>query len=531
MRAKRSSSLVSVVSVVSFVSFAGVVAGLPVLGSGCAKKEESKESRAYQPVEKPVGSGAGYTADTFNGPVKGDRLASARILVEDVGKGDFAGALTMVSPEVRKVLDAPKLDAAWKVASADGGAYVRIGSAAVEPVSKGKSRVHVRALLAKGTLDAFVAFDDGKDEATGFTLTKAWTTPAGIDFHAIEERDITIGAAARALPGTITRPKNDVLVMGKAKLRPGILLVHGSGPNDRDESLPGGARPFRDLALGLASKGAIVVRFDKRTYAGYGEAVGLTNENVTLKSEYLEDVLDAATALRATDGVDPSRVFVLGHSEGGWLVPMFFAADPQITGGIVLAGNARSLEDLLLPQYEYLAALPGGAGGVTKEVIDDLKKKLDRVRDKGLSTKVPATDLPLGIGATYWQDVRRYDPFAVAKRIARPILFLQGGRDYQVTEKDDLALWKQALESRTDVKFLTYPTLNHAFFAGEGPITPAEYLTKLGHVDQKVIDDIAAFVFSQLETTVIAPLPSASAPAPSASAPPSPAASGSAPTK
>lgn len=519
MRAKRSSSLVSV------LSFALVAASLPTLGSGCGKKEEPKESsRAYHPVEKPVGSGSGYTAETFNGPMKGDHVASARILVEDVGKGDYEGALTVTGAEVRKVLDAKKLEAAWKTSSADGGAYVRIDSAAVEPMGKGKTRVRVRALLAKGTIDAFVSFDDGKDEALGLVFTKAWTTPTGIDFHEIEERDVTVGAPPRALPGTLTRPKGGVLVMGKAKLRPGILLVHGSGPNDRDESLPGGARPFRDLALGLAAKGAIVVRYDKRTYAGHGEEAGLTNDNVTLKSEFLEDMLAAATALRASDGVDPSRVFVLGHSEAGWLVPMFFAADPQITGGIVLAGNARSLEDVLVPQYEYLSTLPGST--ITKDAVADMKKRVERVKDKGLSPKIPASDLPLGLGAPYWQDVRRYDALAVAKRIARPMLFLQGGRDYEVTEKDDLALWKQTLETRTDVKFLTYPTLNHAFFAGEGPITPDEYATKLGHVDQKVIDDIAAFMFSQLETAVILPAASSSAAAaPSASAPPAPSAS------
>lgn len=527
MRAKRSSSKLSFASL---ACTALVATSALALGGGCGKADESKESsRAYHPVEKPVGSGSGYTAETFTGPMKGDQLASARILVEDVGKGDFAGALTITSAEVRKALDVAKLEAAWKTTSAEGGAYVRIDSATVEPTGKGKTRVRVRALLAKGTIDAFVSFEDGKDEALGLVFTKAWTFPAGIDLHEIEEREVTVGAPPRALPGTLTRPKGGVLVMGKPKLRPGILLVHGSGPNDRDESLPGGTRPFRDLALGLAAKGAIVVRFDKRTYAGHGEAVGLTNDNVTLKSEFLEDVLAAAAVLRASDGVDPSRVFVLGHSEGGWLVPMFFAADPQIVGGIVLAGNARSLEDVLVPQYEYLAALPGSA--ITKDVIADMKKRVDRVKDKGLSPKVPTSDLPLGIGAPYWQDVRRYDAIAVAKRIVRPLLFLQGGRDYQVTEKDDLALWKQALETRSDVKFLTYPTLNHAFFAGEGPITPDEYATKLGHVDPKVVDDIAAFI-AQLEIAAIPPAASGSAPAPSASAPaPSVSPSASAPKK
>ncbi len=503
---RASPRLADVASVASVFSVATAL----LLG-GCTKPEPGEASRAYVPIELDAGSGPRFTAAGMVGPIKGDPVASARILVEDVGKGDYAGALTILDAEARKELDAQKLAAAWKANAADGGVYVRIDSAEVEPLGPGKSRVRVRALLEGGTLDAFVSFDEGKDEATGFVLTKSWTFTPGVDRYAIEERAVTIGAGERALPGTLTEPKGRILVSGKPQLRPGILLVPGSGPHDRDESLPGGARPLRDLALGLAAKGAIVVRFDKRTYAGHAAAVGLTDDNVTLESEYLEDVLAAAIALRATDGVDPSRVLVLGHAEGGWLVPMFFAADPQLTGGIVLGGYARSLEDTLVPRYEYLATLPGSK--IDKAFLDDLKKRVERARDKALSAKTPASELPLGLGAAYWQGVRRYDAIAVAKRIRRPMLFLQASRDCRVTEKDDLALWKDALGTRTDVKFIVYPALNHAFFPGEGPITPDEYETKLGHVDPKVVDDIATFAFAQPETPVIAPSPAASAPA------------------
>jgi len=81
----------------------------------------------------------------------------------------------------------------------------------------------------------------------------------------------------------------------------------------------------------------------------------------------------------------------------------------------------------------------------------------------------------------------------VAAQLAIPIAVLQGERDYQVTVADDLAAWKAALGKRKAVAFLTYPDANHAFVAGTGPATPAEY-SKPGHVEDKVIDDLATWV-------------------------------------
>lgn len=478
---------------------------LLALGSqGCGHKEgHEKTGGGYQHVGTPAGSGSAFTAEAMVGPRKGDHVSSARILAEDLGKGDFAGALGIGDDEVRKGLDAKKLGEAWASSISGVGAYKQIEAAHVERLGKDKERVRVRAELERGTIDVLVSFDDGKDAATGLVLTRAWSWPAGVDRYALSQKDVVVGDKARGLPGTITRPKHTTLIAGKPQLRPAVVLVHGEGPNDRDESAPGGARPFRDLALGLAAKGVVVLAYDKRTYAANADAVALTNENVTFKTEYVDDVVAAASFLRGVEGVDPSRVFVLGHSEGGWLVPMFFAADPQLAGGVLLAATARPLDELLLAQLELLAAQPGSATG--KDALADLKKRVEKARDKALSSKTPATELPLGIGAGYWQDVRRYDAIAVATRVRKPMLVLQGGRDPLVTEKDDFAVWKKAFDGRTDVRFELYPKLNHFFFAGDGPIAPAEHATKPGSVDQKVIDDVATFVIGSAETAIIGP--------------------------
>ncbi len=112
------------------------------------------------------------------------------------------------------------------------------------------------------------------------------------------------------------------------------------------------------------------------------------------------------------------------------------------------------------------------------------------VDSPGLSPSTPAGELPFGVPAPYWLDLRDYDPVAVAATLDRPMLILQGGRDYQATVADDLAGWKAGLAHRPDVTIRVYDAGNHLFFPGTGPSTPAEY-EPVQHVDPKVVSDIA----------------------------------------
>ena len=115
-----------------------------------------------------------------------------------------------------------------------------------------------------------------------------------------------------------------------------------------------------------------------------------------------------------------------------------------------------------------------------------------RVKSPNLSTATPMQDLPLGIPAAYWLDLRGYQPAAVAKTLTMRLLVLQGARDYQVTTAD-FAGWQAALAGRPNATLRLYPDLNHAFIAGTGKITPAEYFEP-GHVDEKVIVEIAGWM-------------------------------------
>ncbi len=294
-----------------------------------------------------------------------------------------------------------------------------------------------------------------------------------------------MGSGEWALPGTLTVPN------GPGPF-PAVVLVHGSGPNDRDETI-GPNKPFRDLAWGLASQGIAVLRYDKRTKVHAAQFTPEILANLTLQQETIDDALLAVQLLRGTQNIDPQRIFVLGHSLGAMAAPRIGQQDPALAGLILLAGPTIPLEDEILDQYTYLFNLDGTLTDAEKTELEKLQAQVARVKDPNLSDQVPATDLPLGIHAAYWLDLRDYHPAEVAKTLAMPMLVLQGGRDYQVSPTKDFAGWKTALADKANATLKLYPDLNHLMIAGQGQPNPAEYQTE-GHVAPEVVSDIAAWI-------------------------------------
>ncbi len=127
------------------------------------------------------------------------------------------------------------------------------------------------------------------------------------------------------------------------------------------------SRPFRDLAWGLASRGIAVLRYEKRTREFGSKMTG----NITVKEETVDDAVIAAALLRTRPEVDPAKVFVLGHSLGGYLAPRIGARDGKLAGLVVLAGPTRPMEDLIVEQTHYMASL--------HPLTDAEKTKLDEL--------------------------------------------------------------------------------------------------------------------------------------------------------
>jgi hypothetical protein len=307
----------------------------------------------------------------------------------------------------------------------------------------------------------------------------AWQRPSYSNPESFVEREVTVGSDEWKLPGTLTLPKG-------AGPWPGVVLVHGSGPLDRDETV-GAHKPFRDLAEGLASRGIAVLRYEKRTRQ-YAPRIAAM-QDFTVQQETVEDAVRAAELLRSLPEIDSKRIFILGHSLGGYLMPRILARAPWVAGVIVMAGHTRPLATLIVEQAEYLASLDP-SNEAARQQAEKLKEAAQQIRavEEGKSDARSV----MGMSASYIRDLKGYDPAAEMRKLKVPALFLQGERDYQV-RMTDFERWKQTLQGRTDVSFKSYPKLNHLFTAGEGKSTPAEY-QKPGHVDQQVIEDIAAWI-------------------------------------
>jgi dienelactone hydrolase len=430
------------------------------------------------------------------GPKSGDDALTlrARAFIAALAKGDFAQAALDFDATMAKVSGPDKLEALWtKHLPAQLGPFGKQGAARRERMQDYEI-VLVTCSFAKSDIDVRVVFDKaGKIAGFGLVPTAPeakYEPPAYADPARFEEREVTVGSGEWALPGTLTAPKG-------AGPFPGLVLVHGSGANDRDEAL-GPNKPFKDLAWGLASRGVAVLRYDKRSKVHGKKIVAdpKLEATMTVKDETVDDAVAAAALLQRTAGIDPKRVFILGHSLGGYLLPrLALAAEPLgVAGYISMAGLTRPLDETILRQMDFIRMLSGAAASSEAEMkkIRDIEAAVARIRaltdaDRGSTVKI------LGAMPAYWLDLSGYDPPALAKTVKRPMLFLQGGRDYQV-QTVDLENWKKALEPRPDVAFKLYPRLNHLFFAGEGLITPLEYVQKHGSVAEEVVADIAAWM-------------------------------------
>lgn len=308
-------------------------------------------------------------------------------------------------------------------------------------------------------------------------LPEVWRRPRYSKPELFHERSVTVGSDDWKLGGTLTVP------VGKGPF-PAVVLVHGPGPNDRDEAIFA-TRIFADLAEGLASGGVVVLRYDKRTKA-YGPQ--MSEIAFTLKEETIEDAVRALALVRMQPEVDPKRVYVLGHSLGGYAIPRIAKQDGKLAGAVFLAANARRIEDISIAQTEAMLSAKGGASPTEQRKLELMKGEAARVR-----ALLPGNGNPqilLGLPVEYFLDLKGYDAPAEARQMAVPALVLQGERDFQVT-MTDFNLWKAAA-ART-ARFHSYPTLNHLFISGDGLSSQLEY-RKGGNVSGAVIDDIRGFI-------------------------------------
>ena len=408
--------------------------------------------------------------------------AIATRLLDRMNAGEYAQAESMFTAEMAKAVPAAKLKAVWESLPAQAGTAKGRGDPTVD-TQGGTTLVTVPLPYEKTGLVAKVAVAaDGR--IAGFLIQPA-PPPAPAppaDDAGFSERDFGIGTGERALPGTLAIPKGEPPSAGW----PAVVLVHGSGPHDRDETI-GPNRPFLDIARGLAAQGIAVLRYEKRTRA---RPQDLAERAYTIDDETTDDAVAAIAALRATEGVDPKRVFVFGHSQGGMLAPRIALKAGDVAGLVLFAAPARPLLDILIEQNVRMAVLGDGkTSDAERAAIERLKLQVQTARKDG---DAAADALPMGLPASYWRSTDAVDPVVEAREAKLPMLVLQGARDIQVVDAD-WQRWRAGFHDDPKVAFKLYEKLNHLGIAGEGEGSLAEYGTP-GQLDAQLIADVADWI-------------------------------------
>ncbi len=273
---------------------------------------------------------------------------------------------------------------------------------------------------------------------------------------------------------------------------PAVVLVHGSGASNMDEKVMK-LTPFRDLAEGLAKHGVASLRYDKRTFV-YGRK--MAKMLATAKEETIDDAILAVKLLKKDPRIDPERVFLLGHSMGAMLAPRIDAEGADCRGLILLAGTPFRMEDIVVRQLGQAA----GKGLLGKIVTWEQKvygKKFEGLYDMP-DEEAKKKKWAGGLTLYYFKEMGRKTADEYLLESAKPVLILQGGKDFQVLAEEDFAAFRERLKDRPDTFFKLYPTLNHAFVEGiyDDILKATKDYSIERHIGEEVIGDIASFILN-----------------------------------
>jgi dipeptidyl aminopeptidase/acylaminoacyl peptidase len=334
----------------------------------------------------------------------------------------------------------------------------------------------IAALAAVGAVSGSLAAQSGAGTAAKPAVVKVdYSAPAGAPYQAIAVK--VPSPAGHTLAGTLTLPK------GASRAHPvaAIVTITGSGPEDRDEALPGveGYRPFRQLADSLGRRGIAVLRMDDR---GYGESTG--KHKGATSADFADDIRAGLAYLRTRPEIDAKRLGLLGHSEGGLIAPLVALHEPALRGIVLLAGPSKGGREIL--QFQL------------RNLIEHNPKLTGAKKDSALAM-VDARIDSLGASDPWMKYFLDYDPLATARQVKTPVLILNGGTDQQVTP-DQVPVLEAAFKGagNPDVTAHVFPNLNHLFVYDPSGFPGGYAKLKNPRVEPEVVGMVVEWVVERL---------------------------------
>lgn len=413
-----------------------------------------------------------------------EQIDRARELLAMLRDGQYLEFEAAQNDIMRQKMNADVLRQIWAAVESNAGVYekeINVTTATMKDMVV----VDLVSQFASAVLNIRITLD-AKGQVAGLyflpgAADKDYLVPSYVNTAGFVEEEFVVSSGEYKLPGTLTIPKGDGPF-------PAVVLVHGSGPHDQDETIHGN-KPFKDLAWGLATRGIVVARYEKRTHK-YGQS--MDPKKITIEEETVEDAVSAARQVMKHRAVDGQRVYIAGHSLGATAAPYIGHRESRLAGLILLAAAARPIYELVDDQVTYIAESDGRVSSEERQQIEEVRRMVQALR----RNEAKPGDTLLGAPIEYWRTLERMKPLRFAREWDKPMLILQGGRDYQVDVKKDFGVWKSTLAGRTKVNLRVFDNLNHLFHAGSGPSKPEEY-KQPGSVDARVIAYIADWIKQQ----------------------------------
>lgn len=298
------------------------------------------------------------------------------------------------------------------------------------------------------------------------------------------------------LAATLTTPKSSAAA-------PAVVLITGSGPQDRDESILG-HKPFLVLSDYLTRRGVAVLRVDDR---GIAKSGGTFATSTT--ADFATDVEAGVAYLKTRAEVNPNKIGLVGHSEGAIIAPMVAARNADVAFIVMMAGSGVGGEDILISQTQLISEASGTPHEAAEKNAADERAVLDIVRQeadidalkKKLAGLIPEAQMDAAIKpltSPWFRYFLSYDPAVALEKVKCPVLAIGGSKDLQVPPKQNLPAIRKALEAggNKNIEVEELPGLNHLFQTAKTG-APSEYAEIEETIAPVALEKITRWILNQ----------------------------------